>query len=72
MTHNFDSIEKAFSALPTAHGATGIECHVAHCHYNRDSHLCQAGHIKVGPANACCTEETICATFRPQGGSTRA
>ena len=66
MIREFGTAEKAFSGLPTEHPLAGIECHVNHCHYNRDSHTCQAGHIKVGPANACCAEETICASFRPQ------
>lgn len=44
----------------------GIECKVSSCYYNKDNEYCTAGHIKVGPTNACCTEETNCATYRPQ------
>lgn len=44
----------------------GVVCDVSHCYYNRDGRVCVAGQIKVGPQNAVTTDDTVCATFRPE------
>ena len=43
----------------------GITCDVKGCEYNDGKNECTAGHISVGPTDACCSDETVCATFRP-------
>ena len=44
----------------------GITCDVKGCEYNDGKNECTAGHISVGPCDACCSDETVCATFRPK------
>ena len=44
----------------------GITCDVKGCEYNDGKNECTAGHISVGPTDACCSDETVCATFRPK------
>ena len=44
----------------------GITCDVKGCEYNDGKDECTAGHISVGPTDACCSDETVCATFRPK------
>lgn len=44
----------------------GVNCDVAHCTYNNGKHECCANEIKVGPCNANCSAETVCATFKPK------
>lgn len=50
----------------STHPIQGVQCDVTNCHYNMHNHICTAGTIKVGPQNATCSADTICATFRPQ------
>ncbi len=42
----------------------GISCAVKSCEYHNGDCRCTAGCIAVGPSNACCSSETVCATFR--------
>lgn len=42
----------------------GISCAVKNCQYHDGDCKCKAGSVAVGPANACCSAETVCATFR--------
>ncbi len=45
----------------------GINCDVQNCiHHNGDCY-CTAESISVGPSHACCSTETVCATFSPKG-----
>ena len=44
----------------------GITCDVKGCEYNDGENECTAGHISVGPTDASCSDETVCATFRPK------
>ena len=41
----------------------GIDCKAKECMYNEDC-VCHAGKISVEGGNACCCEQTECATFR--------
>ena len=45
------------------HIAQGVSCDVVDCAYNGTSHMCTAGHIKVGPSSAHQMADTVCATF---------
>lgn len=42
----------------------GISCAVKSCQYHNGDCQCFAGSVAVGPSNACCSSETVCATFR--------
>ncbi|MBR6594247.1 MAG: DUF1540 domain-containing protein [Clostridia bacterium] len=42
----------------------GISCAVKNCQYHDGECKCVAGSIAVGPAGACCSSDTVCATFR--------
>ncbi len=43
---------------------TNITCDACHCEHN-DGHMnCTANGIKVGTHNACCCDDTRCATFK--------
>ena len=42
----------------------GVLCDVKNCAYHNGKSECCAGCISVGPANASCAENTICATFK--------
>jgi len=46
-----------------SHIAQGVSCDVTNCTYNSTSHMCTAGHIKVGPSSANQMGDTVCATF---------
>lgn len=42
----------------------GINCAVKSCEYHDGEKHCMAGCIAVGPENACCCSDTVCATYR--------
>lgn len=44
----------------------GIACDVKNCCYNDGENACCAGNICVGPCDADCSSETVCATFKPK------
>ena len=46
-----------------------VVCDVDKCVHNTD-HNCMANEIFVGPCDACCSTETLCATFEPKNGKT--
>ncbi|MBP0989940.1 MAG: DUF1540 domain-containing protein [Oscillospiraceae bacterium] len=43
----------------------GIRCKVENCVYNKEGCQCTASEITVGPAHACTSSDTVCATFKP-------
>lgn len=43
----------------------GVKCVVNTCHYHVLGDQCSATKIEIQPRNASSTEETDCATFRP-------
>lgn len=43
----------------------GIVCSVSDCAYHEGENSCVAEKINVGPCNACCSDETVCQTFKP-------
>ncbi|CCQ98601.1 conserved hypothetical protein [[Clostridium] ultunense Esp] len=57
------SIEKTNQPLD------GVKCVVNTCHYYVYGDHCSAAKIEIQPRNATSTEETDCATFRPDNGS---
>ena len=44
----------------------GVVCDAFHCVHHGDHNSCHARSISVGPHSACCTSETVCATFEPK------
>ncbi|MBQ8381242.1 MAG: DUF1540 domain-containing protein [Clostridia bacterium] len=44
----------------------GINCNVENCVYNDGKCECYAGEISVGPHDAKCSANTVCATFKPK------
>lgn len=44
----------------------GINCDVKSCVYHSGNTECCAGEICVGPADAKCSANTVCATFKPK------
>ncbi len=44
----------------------GIVCNVHNCVHHDCHDCCTADQIAVGPANAECSADTICVTFRPK------
>mgnify|MGYP003777742849 FL=1 len=43
----------------------GVKCIVNTCHYHLLGDMCGANKIEIQPRNASNSEETDCATFRP-------
>ncbi len=41
-----------------------ITCDAHHCHYNDGHNKCTATSIEVGTQQACCCDDTRCATFK--------
>ncbi len=44
----------------------GINCNVENCVYHDGKNECYAGEICVGPCDAKCSSNTVCATFKPK------
>lgn len=44
----------------------GINCNVKNCVYHDGATECYAGEISVGPCDAKCSANTVCATFKPK------
>ena len=44
----------------------GIVCDAKNCTYNNEKNECCAGSISVGPRDAGCSSDTVCATFKPK------
>ncbi len=42
----------------------GVTCDVHNCVHNDGERYCTADGISVGPSDACCCSETVCATFK--------
>ena len=42
-----------------------ICCNVTNCVYHAEDKTCTAKQIDVGPQYASCSQDTICATFKP-------
>lgn len=47
----------------------GIQCDAKNCIYNDCKTHCTANCISVGPQNATCSSDTVCATFRDKNTS---
>ena len=43
-----------------------VYCDVKNCTYNNGDYKCTANRINVGPTYAVSTNDTACATFKPQ------
>lgn len=43
-----------------------VYCDVSNCTYHDGVKLCNADHIRVGPAHAISSADTACATFIPK------
>ncbi|HPE95449.1 MAG TPA: DUF1540 domain-containing protein [Bacillota bacterium] len=44
----------------------GISCDCKNCVYHEDECFCTASRVSVGTTLACCSSETVCATFKPR------
>ena len=44
----------------------GIVCDVQNCAYHNGKSECYAGSICIGPCEADCSANTVCATFKPR------
>ena len=44
----------------------GISCDVKNCVYHDGKCDCYAGTVYVGPKDATCSANTLCATFKPR------
>ena len=44
----------------------GIVCDVKSCAYHKNESSCYAGCVSVGPCDASCSANTVCATFKPR------
>ena len=44
----------------------GVLCDVKNCAFHDGESDCYAGKICVGPCDAACSENTVCATFKPR------
>lgn len=47
----------------------GVKCVVNTCYYYKEGDRCSASKIEIQPRNAVNTEQTDCATFRPNNNS---
>ncbi|HPU58137.1 MAG TPA: DUF1540 domain-containing protein [Candidatus Avimonas sp.] len=43
-----------------------VYCDVKNCVYHKGEDLCTADKIKVGPAHAISSYDTLCSTFKPE------
>ena len=43
----------------------GVNCTVDECYYHKSGDACTATSIKVGGASCTCSDDTECATFKP-------
>lgn len=43
-----------------------INCSVCNCQYHSGEDTCTAKQVAVGPQYACCSQDTVCATFKPE------
>ncbi len=53
----------------TCHGKKtirGINCDAKKCAYNDGECRCTAENVCVGPCDAGCSSDTVCATFKPK------
>lgn len=50
------------------HNDRKICCKVENCVYHEKNDCCTAAHIDVGPQHACSSQDTVCATFKPENG----
>ena len=44
----------------------GVNCDVTHCVYHNGRTECYAEEISIGPRDADCSANTVCATFKPK------
>jgi hypothetical protein len=44
----------------------GIVCDVKNCAYHDKESECYAGKVSIGPREASCSANTVCATFKPR------
>lgn len=44
----------------------GIVCDVKNCAYHDRESECYAGKVSIGPREASCSANTVCATFKPR------
>ena len=44
----------------------GIVCDVKNCAYHDKETECYAGKVSIGPREASCSANTVCATFKPR------
>ncbi len=44
----------------------GIVCDVKNCAYHDRETECYAGCVSIGPHDASCSANTVCATFKPR------
>ncbi len=44
----------------------GIVCDVKNCAYHDCETECYAGKVSIGPRDASCSANTVCATFKPR------
>ncbi len=44
----------------------GIVCDVKSCAYHDCDNECYAGKVSIGPRDASCSANTVCATFKPR------
>ncbi len=57
---------KKYSGSCGCQHIAGIKCNVQNCHYHDKETCCTAKEISVGPVNASCSGDTLCATFKPK------
>ena len=62
MTNGNGTGEKAGKHCPIE----GICCKVENCYYHDQQTHCTAREVSVGPGCAHCSEDTVCATFKPR------
>lgn len=56
----------AYASTGSNEKLDGVTCDVSNCYYHEHGNICTAEHIKVGPTNAASSDDTVCATFKPQ------
>ena len=63
MNENTNNKKDCGSAKPK-HYNSGINCDAKNCVYHDCDCYCTAEKINVGPRNATCSSDTVCATFK--------
>ena len=66
MLYGFDNEDSDKDLSERNKRIKGVNCDVKHCVYHNGKSECYAEAISIGPCDANCSANTLCATFKPK------